>query len=190
MNKIRNYREEVLSKTWSVLKRCSYEFQRDDGTWEPQVREAYDRGHGATVLLYHQLRRSVVLTKQFRLPVFLDDRDGFMIEACAGKLEEADPKACVIRETLEETGYLIADATKVFELFMSPGSVTEKIHFYIALVDDSMKVSRGGGVESECENISVIEVPVDEALAMVSSGKIRDAKTVVLLQYLAMRGYP
>lgn len=184
---IRNLQTKILSNNWSVLKKLTYEFQRRDGSWETQVREAYDRGNGATILLYNPQKKNVLLTRQFRMPTFLNGNDnGLMIETCAGKLDEADPKQCVIREALEETGYEISDAEKVFEAYMSPGSVTEKIFFFMAPYDESMKVSDGGGLSSEQENIDVLEMPFTEALAKIKSGEIQDGKTIMLLQHVAI----
>lgn len=184
---IRNVQTRILSDNWSILKKLTYEFQRRDGTWETQVREAYDRGDGATILLYHPTRQTVLLTRQFRMPTYLNgNENGLMIESCAGKLDSEDPKDCVIREALEETGYKITEATKVFEAYMSPGSVTEKIFFFISPFTDDMKVSEGGGLSSEQENIDVLEVSFKDALGMIKSGEIQDGKTIMLLQHVAL----
>jgi nudix-type nucleoside diphosphatase (YffH/AdpP family) len=184
---IRNVQTKILSDNWSILKKLTYEFQRRDGSWETQVREAYDRGDGATILLYHSVKRTVLLTRQFRLPTYLNgNENGLLIETCAGKLDSEDPKDCVIREALEETGYKIKDAKKVFEAYMSPGSVTEKIYFYISSYTDDMKVTEGGGLSSEQENIDVLEVPFKDALEMIKSGDIQDGKTIMLLQHVAL----
>jgi GDP-mannose pyrophosphatase NudK len=181
---IRNMQKKLLSDNWGKLEKLTYEFQREDGAWENQVREVYDRGNGATILLYNSLKKTVLLTRQFRVPTYLNgNEDGLMIEACAGKLDETDPEECIIREVEEETGYVVPDVTKLFELYMSPGSVTEIIHFYQASYDDSMKKSNGGGLSTEQENIEVLEVPFQEAIRMINSGEIRDAKTVILLQH-------
>lgn len=184
---IRNVQTKILSDNWSVLKKLTYEFQKSDGTWETQVREAYDRGDGATILLYHPLKQTVLLTRQFRMPTYLNgNENGLMIETCAGKLDSEDPKDCVIREALEETGYKITDATKVFEVYMSPGSVTEKIFFFISPYSEEMKVSGGGGLSSEQENIDVLEVSFKDALKMITTGEIQDGKTIMLLQHVAL----
>lgn len=184
---IRNVQTKILSDNWSVLKKLTYEFQKPDGTWETQVREAYDRGDGATILLYHPINHTVLLTRQFRMPTYLNgNENGLMIETCAGKLDSEDPKDCVIREALEETGYKITDAEKVFSVYMSPGSVTEKIFFFIAPYSEEMKVSGGGGLSSEQENIDVLEVSFQEALNMVRTGEIQDGKTIMLLQHVAL----
>lgn len=184
---IRNVQTTILSDNWSILKKLTYEFQRRDGLWETQIREAYDRGDGATILLYHPSKKTILLTRQFRIPTYLNGNEtGLMIEACAGKLDTEDPKDCVIREALEETGYKIENATKVFEAYMSPGSVTEKIFFFMAEYTEEMKVSEGGGLSSEQENIDVLEVSFKDAMEMIKSGEIKDGKTIMLLQHLAL----
>lgn len=184
MKHLRSLRTQILHKDWSVLKKLTYEYKKNDGTWETQVREAYDRGDGATILLYNLEKKTVILTKQFRIPTFLNgNEDGHLIETCAGKLDDEDPSACVIREALEETGHKIPHCEKVFESYMSPGSVTELIHFFIAPYEASMKVNSGGGVETEQENIEVLELPFDLAYSMIRSGEIKDGKTIMLLQY-------
>lgn len=183
---IRNIQTKILHQDWSVLKKLIFEYRKNDGTWETQVREAYDRGDGATILLYNPEKDTVILTSQFRIPTFLNgNTSGLMIEACAGKLEkDEDPALCVQREALEETGYEIQSPKKVFEVYMSPGSVTEKIHFFIADVSDSARKENGGGVSTEQENIDVVELPFQEAYSMIDTGKIMDGKTIMLLQYL------
>lgn len=175
---------QILHQDWSVLKKLSYEYLKKDGTWETQVREAYDRGNGATILLYNTQKNSVILTRQFRLPTYLNgNEDGHMIEACAGKLDEDDPRICIIREVMEETGFEIKEAEKVFELYMSPGSVTELIYFFVAPYDESMRRNSGGGKTSEQENIEVLEYDFAKAMQMIKNNEIRDAKTILLLQY-------
>lgn len=187
--KIKNLKTTLLNDGWSKLKQLTYEYCLPDGSWETQTREAYDRGDGAVVLLFNPKKNSVILTKQFRIPTFLNQNpDGMLIEACAGKLEE-DPVDCVRREALEETGYKIDKVTKVFETYMSPGSVTELLHCFIAEVDESMKVSGGGGAKSEQENIEVLEVSFSEAMDMISDNRIQDAKTIMLIQHLALKGH-
>lgn len=184
---IRNIQTQILSDNWSVLKKLTYEFLKNDGSWETQVREAYDRGNGATVLLYNKTKQTVIMTRQFRIPTWLNgNEDGHLIETCAGKLEQEDPAECVRREALEETGYNLKTVEKVFEAYMSPGSVTEIIHFYAAAIDESMKENSGGGVLSEQENIEVLELPFQKALDMISKGEIKDGKTIMLLQYAAI----
>ncbi len=176
----------VLSDDWYVLKKTTFDFQRADGSWQRQSRETYDRGNGATLLLYDPRRRTVVLTRQFRLPVFVNGHDGMLIEAPAGLLETASPEARIRTEVEEETGYRVHAVRKVFEAFMSPGSVTEKLFFFVAEYDPASQVSRGGGIAGEGEDIEVLELPVDEALAMVQRGAIVDGKTIMLLQYAAL----
>lgn len=187
--KIKNLRTTLLNNGWSKLKQLTYEYCLPDGTWESHTREAYDRGDGAVVLLFNPSKRTVILTKQFRIPTYMNHNpDGMMIEACAGKLEE-DPEECVRREALEETGYKIGKVTKVFEAYMSPGSVTELLHCFIAEVDESMKVSKGGGAETEQENIEVLEVSFKDAMNMIRDKRIQDAKTIMLIQHLALTGH-
>ncbi|MET1259851.1 NUDIX domain-containing protein [Flagellimonas sp. DF-77] len=184
MGKVRNIKKELLSDNWYSLTKVSFEYQRADGEWEPQEREAYDRGNGAAILLYNERKRTVVLTRQFRMPTYLNgNTDGMMIEVCAGILEKGDAEATIKMEVEEETGFRITQVRKVFESYMSPGSVTEVLHFFIAPYEDGMKVSEGGGVAAETENIEVLELPMTEALAMMVSGEIKDAKTIMLLQW-------
>lgn len=186
--KIRKLTEKIIARDWSTLKKLSYEYQTNSGDWEVHTREAYDRGDGATILLYNPSKQTVILTRQFRIPTFLNKNpDGHLIEACAGKLDE-EAEACVRREALEETGYKIEKVEKVFEAYMSPGSVTELIHFFTAAVSDDMKVSTGGGVDHEQENIEVLELPFEQALVMIKKGEIKDAKTIMLLQHAALSG--
>lgn len=181
---IRNMQTTLLADNWGKLEKKSYEFMRPDGSWETQVREVYDRGNGATILLYNSLKKTILLTRQFRIPTYLNGNpDGHMIETCAGKLDEENPDECIIREVEEETGYVIPKVQKVFEIFMSPGSVTETIHFYTGEYDESMKRSEGGGLDTEQENIEVLELTLSEAMKMIRKGEIRDAKTIILLQH-------
>lgn len=182
-------KEEILSDNWYILRKVTYSYEKKDGSIHNQAREAYDRGNGATILLYNTDRKTVILTRQFRLPTYLNGNEsGMLIEACAGLLDKDDPENCIRRETEEETGYRISDVRKVFEAYMSPGSVTEILYFFIAEYSDSMKVNEGGGVDHEEENIEVMELPIDHALEMVSTGAIKDAKTIMLLQYLRLNG--
>lgn len=175
---------KVLSDDWYVLKKTSFDFQRSDGSWQRQSRETYDRGNGATILLYNRERRTVVLTRQFRFPAYVNGTpDGMLIEACAGLLDRDDPATCIRRETEEETGYRIAEVRPVFEAYMSPGSVTERLHFFVGAYEARDKVSAGGGEHHEGEDIEVLEPTLDEALAWVAAGTIRDGKTILLLQY-------
>jgi nudix-type nucleoside diphosphatase (YffH/AdpP family) len=182
--KIRLRKTELLSNNWYTLNKITFDYQQADGSWETQSREAYDRGNGATILLYNPDRKTIILTRQFRMPTYLNGNDdGMVIEACAGLLDEYNPVDCIRRETEEETGYRIREPKKIFEAYMSPGSVTEILHFFIAEYDDKMKVSAGGGVAHEHENIEVLELGFEEAYAMIQSGQINDAKTIMLLQY-------
>ncbi len=182
-NRIRIQRVETLSDDWYVLKKTIFDYRRADGTWQTLSRETYDRGNGATILLYNRAKRSVVLTRQFRYPAYVNGHPGMLIEACAGLLDERDPETAIKAETEEETGYRIGEVNKVFEAFMSPGSVTEKLFFFVAEYDPSSKASTGGGLESDGEDIKVLELNFDEALQMIASGEIMDGKTIMLLQY-------
>ena len=176
----------VLSNDWYVLKKTTFDFQRRDGAWQRQSRETYDRGNGATILLFNRDRRTVVLTRQFRLPAFVNGHDGMMIEAAAGLLDNATPEERIRAEAEEETGHRVDNVQKVFEAYMSPGSVTEKLHFFIAEYDASTRVGHGGGVEAEGEDLEVIELTLDDALDAVRRGEIVDAKTIMLLQFAAL----
>lgn len=184
MNNIKILKTDILSDNWYILKKVTYAATQPDGTVLTQNREAYDRGNGATILLYNKQLKTVVLTQQFRLPTFINGNEsGMLIECCAGLLDKDNPEDCIRRETEEETGYKIADVKKVFEAYMSPGSVTEILYFFVAEYTPSMKVSEGGGIEDEQEHIHVMDIPFAHALEMVSTGEIKDAKTIMLLQY-------
>ena len=173
-----------LSKAHYKLDKVDFEYQTNNGSWQKQSRECYDRGDGAAILLYNPTKKTVILIKQFRMPSYLNgNATGMMIEVCAGLLDEDHPEACIIKEAEEETGFKISNPKKVFELYSTPGAVTEKIHYFIAEYNDDMKISGGGGLEAEHEEIEVLEIDFETALTMVSKGKINDAKTVVLLQY-------
>ena len=186
---IKNVKREILSDNWYILNKYTYDYQKPDGSWETQEREAYDRGNGAAILLYNSKKKTVVLTRQFRMPTYVNgNKDGMMIEVCAGLLDGDNPADCVRKETEEETGYKINNVQKVFQTYMSPGSVTEELFLFVGEYDDSMKVSDGGGAEDETENIEVLELNFDEAITMVSNGEIKDAKTVMLLQYAKLNG--
>jgi nudix-type nucleoside diphosphatase (YffH/AdpP family) len=175
---------EVLSDDWYVLKKTTFDYLRRDGTWQTQSRETYDRGNGAVILLYNREARTVILTRQFRFPAFVNGQaDGMLIEACAGLLEADEPEACIKREAEEETGYRALGVRKVFEAYMSPGSVTERLHFFVAEYTRESRVSAGGGDERDGEDIEVLELPLPEALDMVRTGRIADGKTILLLQY-------
>ncbi|MGA7781247.1 MAG: NUDIX domain-containing protein [Paraburkholderia sp.] len=186
-DRIRIVETTVLSDDWYVLKKTTFDFLRSDGVWQRQSRETYDRGNGATVLLFNRARQTVVLTRQFRLPAFVNGHDGMLIEAAAGLLDNASPEERIRAEVEEETGYRVQEVQKVFEAFMSPGSVTEKLHFFIAEYDPSTRVSNGGGVAEEGEDIEVIELSLGDALAAVRRGEIVDGKTILLLQHVALR---
>lgn len=184
---IRNLREELLSDNWYILKKYTFEFQRSDGVWQTQSREAYDRGNGAAILLYNKAKGTVVLTRQFRLPVYINGHDGLLIEAAAGLLDDASPEARIIAEAEEETGFHVIAVEKVFEAYMSPGSVTEKLYFFIAEYADEDRSGTGGGLADEGEDIQVLEWPFEKALAAIRSGEIQDAKTIMLIQHLALQ---
>lgn len=184
---IRNLREELLSDNWYILKKYTFELQRSDGTWQTQSREAYDRGNGAAILLYNKAKGTVVLTRQFRLPVYINGHDGLLIEAAAGLLDDASPEARIIAEAEEETGFHVTAVEKVFEAYMSPGSVTEKLYFFIAEYSDADRSGQGGGLADEGEDIQVLEWPFEKALAAIRSGEIQDAKTIMLIQHLALQ---
>lgn len=182
-------KSELLSDNWYLLKKHTFEIRLKSGQVQTQTREAYDRGNGAAILLYNTTARTVILTRQFRLPTYINGNpDGMLIEACAGLLDKDDPESCIRREAEEETGYRLSDVRKVYEAYMSPGSVTEILYFYIAAYDHSMKVHEGGGLEAEQEHIEVLELPFDKAWSMIDSGSIKDAKTIMLLQYLKLQG--
>ncbi|MBK0378936.1 GDP-mannose pyrophosphatase NudK [Mucilaginibacter segetis] len=186
-NKIRNLKTSILSDNWYTLKKVDFEFLQKNGEWQPQSREAYDRGNGATILLYNKAAQTVILTRQFRMPTYLNgNQSGFLIEACAGLLDKDNPEDCIRKEAEEETGYKITDVQKVFEAYMSPGSVTEILYFFTAEYTKDMKVSEGGGLEEETEHIEVLELPFSRALDMITTGEIMDAKTIMLLQHAAI----
>ncbi len=187
--RVRIVEQRVLSDDWFVLKKTSFEYLRRDGRWQLQHRETYDRGNGAVLLLFNAARRSVVLTRQFRFPAYVNGcADGLLIEACAGLLDGDDPEACIRREVEEETGFAVRSPRKLFEAYMSPGSVTEKLHFFVAEYEEQDRVAAGGGSESEGEDIEVVEIALDDALRMVACGAIQDGKTIMLLQHAALTG--
>lgn len=181
--RVRVRKVEVLSDDWYILKKTTFEYLRNNGEWQTQSRETYDRGNGATILLYNQQKRSVILTRQFRYPVFVNGHHGLLIEAPAGLLDQTSPEERIKAETEEETGYCVHDVRKVFEAYMSPGSVTEKLHFFVAEYDANNQIGDGGGVHSEGEDIEVLELTFDQALTMVEQGEITDGKTIMLLQF-------
>lgn len=182
--KITIQKTELLSDNWYILNKVTFDYNKESDDPETQVREVYDRGNGAVILLYNSAKKTVVLTRQFRIPTYLNgNTSGMLIEACAGMLDEDNPIDCIIRETEEETGYRISSVKKVFQSYMSPGAVTEILHFFIGEYQPEMKVSEGGGLAEEHENIEVLEYPFNEAYQMIASGEITDAKTIMLLQY-------
>ncbi|HAT3807895.1 TPA: NUDIX domain-containing protein [Morganella morganii] len=178
----------TLSDNWYILKKYVVDYLRRDGTRQRLEREVYDRGNGAVILLYNRQKNSVILIRQFRLPVYVNGHDGFLIEAAAGLLEEQDPVSRIKAEAEEETGFRITDVEKVFEAFMSPGSVTEKLYFFIAGYEDNNRQTAGGGLPEEGEDVEVLEMPFPQALAAIHSGQIVDGKTIMLLQHLALSG--
>jgi GDP-mannose pyrophosphatase NudK len=181
---IKILKTEILSDNWYTLKKVTYEYVKKDNSLQIQNREAYDRGNGATILLYNKQQKTVILTRQFRLPTFINGNNtGMLIEACAGLLDKDNPEDCIRKEIEEETGYRITDVRKIFEAYMSPGSVTEILYFFIAEYHRSMKVTDGGGIAHEQEDIEVMELDFSRAFSMISTGEIKDAKTIMLLQY-------
>ena len=175
---------EVLSQNWATLRKITYQYKKKDNTWETQIREAYDRGNGAAILLYNKDNKTIILTRQFRMPTFLNgNENGMMIEVCAGVLDQQNAEDCIRKEIEEETGYSIKDVHKIFEVYMSPGSVTEIVYFFVGEYSQDMKSSDGGGLADEQENIEVLEMLFDKAYGMIASGEIKDAKTIMLLQY-------
>jgi GDP-mannose pyrophosphatase NudK len=178
---------KILSDNWYVLRKLTYEYTKKDGSKMTQSRETYDRGNGATILLYNKEERTIILTRQFRLPTFVNGNEtGMLIEACAGLLDKDNAEDCIRRETEEETGYKITEVRKIFEAYMSPGSVTEILYFFIAEYAKEMKINEGGGVAHEEENIEVLELDIDAAMKMIDTGEIKDGKTIMLLQYIKL----
>lgn len=187
--RIRIQNIETLSDNWYVLRKVIFEYQQKNGVWQTQSREAYDRGNGATILLYNQPQRTVILTRQFRVPTYVNGNpDGMLIEACAGLLDEDHPEEAIRRETEEETGYRVQNIRRIFEAYMSPGSVTEKLYFFVADYTPESKLNAGGGLDSDGEDIEVLELPFETALHMIETGEICDGKTIMLLQYAQIHG--
>jgi nudix-type nucleoside diphosphatase (YffH/AdpP family) len=184
-DRIRVKNVRVLSDSHYTLKTTTFEWRRANGEWQTQARETYDRGNGAALLPYNLAQRTVVLVRQFRYPAFVNGCDDLLIEALAGLLDNETPEIRIRAEAEEETGYRLGDITKIFEAFMSPGAVTEKLHFFVAEYEPRMRVG-GGGIASEGEEIEVLELRIDQALAMIRDGRIADAKTIMLLQYAAL----
>lgn len=182
--RVKNIKSDVLSDDWYLLNKINFDYQLENGNWVNQSRESYDRGNGATILLYNKEKYTVLLIKQFRMPTYVNGNDsGIIIETCGGLLDGDDPLKCILKETEEEVGYKILKAEKVFQAYMSPGAVTEILHFFIAEYNDEMKVGDGGGLASEHEEIEILELDFKIAQEMITRGKIVDAKTIMLLQY-------
>ncbi|MCS3418779.1 nudix-type nucleoside diphosphatase (YffH/AdpP family) [Pseudomonas sp. BIGb0450] len=184
---VRIHTEELLSDNWYVLKKYTFDLRRRDGSWQSQTREIYDRGNGATILLYNREQRTLLLIRQFRMPTFVNGYHGYLIESAAGLLDNASPEERIRLEAEEETGYRVGHVEKIYSAFMSPGSVTERIHFFIGEYQPGDRVSDGGGLEEEGEDIEVLELGFEAALSMVQRGEIVDGKTIMLLQYLELR---
>jgi len=188
-NRVKNVHQQLICNNWYKLYKVTFDYLKNNGQWQTQSREAYDRGNGATILLYNKQQQTVILTRQFRMPTFINgNSDGMLIEACAGLLDLDNAEDCIRRETEEETGYKITDVKKVFEAYMSPGSVTEKLYFFVAEYTASQKVTAGGGVAHEQEDVEVLELTLTDALQMITTGHIQDGKTNMLLQYAALQG--
>lgn len=185
---IRIIKSETLSDNWYILKKFTFDQQRRDGEWQRQTREVYDRGNGATILLYNRDRKTVILTRQFRFPVFINGHESDLIEAAAGLLDNMDPESRIKAEAEEETGFKVTRVRKIFEAYMSPGSVTEKLYFYLAEYQPQDRTGAGGGIKSEGEDIDVLEIALEEALRYVETGQIVDGKTIMLLYHVALKG--
>ncbi|HAU96042.1 MAG TPA: GDP-mannose pyrophosphatase [Serratia marcescens] len=185
-DRVRIVETRVLSDDWYLLKKTTFDFLRRDGVWQRQSRETYDRGDGAVILLFNRQAKTVILTRQFRFPVFVNGHDGMLIEAAAGLLDDASPEARIRAEVEEETGYFVHNVEKVFEAYMSPGSVTEKLHFFVGEYQANDRLNEGGGLAAEGEDLEVLELPLAQALQAVRQGTIVDAKTIMLLQFVAL----
>lgn len=182
--RVKNINSELLSKQYYILNKVTFDYLMSNGEWITQVRECYDRGDGAGILLYNKKKQTVILTRQFRMPTFLNgNKEGFLVEICAGLLDKDNPEACIIREAEEEVGYKLKSVKKIYEAYSSPGVMTEKMHFFIGEYTTNMKVNEGGGLECEHEDIEVLELPFKEAIKMLNNGEIHDTRTIVLLQY-------
>jgi nudix-type nucleoside diphosphatase (YffH/AdpP family) len=185
-DRIRIRSVEVLSDDWAVLKKTIFDYRRNDGVWETQVRQTYDRGDGAVILPYDRNRGTVLLVRQFRYPAYATGHKEPLVEACAGLLDEDDPETCIKREAEEELGYRLSDVRRLYAPYMSPGSVTERLWFFVADYSPGDRISDGGGHADEGEDIEVLELTLDEALAQIAKGEILDAKTIMLVQHLAL----
>ncbi|MFU2318532.1 GDP-mannose pyrophosphatase NudK [Rahnella sp. PCH160] len=187
-SQIENVQTELLSDNWYVLRKFTYDLIKRNGERQPQSREVYDRGNGATILLYNRPKKTVLLINQFRMPTYVNGNPtGMLLETCAGLLDDDSPEDCIRKEAIEETGFAVGQVEKLFECYMSPGSVTEIVHFFAAEYDESQRANAGGGVEDE--DIDVLEVPFTDALAMIKDGRIKDGKTIMLLQYAQLQGW-
>ena len=187
-SRIENVRNQLLSDNWYVLRKYTYDLIKRNGERQPQSREVYDRGNGATILLYNRPKKTVLLIRQFRMPTYVNGNPtGMLLETCAGLLDNDSPEDCIRKEAIEETGFAVGKVDKLFEAYMSPGSVTEIVHFFAAEYDESQRQNAGGGVEDE--DIDVLEVPFTDALAMIKDGRIKDGKTIMLLQYAQIQGW-
>ena len=189
-DRIRLKQERVLSENYGRLTSTTFEWRRNDGAWHSMTRDVFDRGNAAAILPYNLARRTVLLVRQFRLPTYVNGYDDLLIEAAAGLLDEASPEDRIRAEAEEEIGYRLHHVHKVFEAFMSPGVVTEKIHFFIAEYEPDMRIGAGGGLADEGEDIEVLELSFGDALAMIADGRIVDAKTIMLLQHAALNIFP
>lgn len=187
--RVRIVEQRVLADDWFVLKKNTFDYRHSSGRWQRLQRETYDRGDGAALLLFNRARGTVVLTRQFRFPAYANGlADGMLVEACAGLLDNEAPEVAIRREVQEETGFAVRMPRKVFEAFMSPGSVTERLHFFVAEYEAGDRTGDGGGNASEGEDIEVLELPLEQALAMIGRGEIQDGKTIMLLQHAALVG--
>ena len=184
---VRSIKTTTLADAWGLLQRHEFEFRRRNGAWQRQIRETYDPGDGAAILLCDLSDKTVVLTRQFRYPAYYRGETPYVIEVCAGKLDGDGPETCARKEAVEETGYRVGRIDQAYDCFMSPGSVTERLTLFVGIVDGPAE-SRGGGMEDEGEDIEVVRLPFVAALKMVETGEIADAKTILLLQYAALRG--
>jgi GDP-mannose pyrophosphatase NudK len=186
-NRVKITEIKILSDNWYTLKKVTFDYLRNNGTWQTQSREAYDRGNGAAILLFNKETKNIILVKQFRVPTYMNGNiDGQLLEVVAGVLDNQQPEACIIKEVEEETGFIIKHTTKVLEGYTSPGAVTETLHFFIAEYSHNHRNTEGGGLEHEEEDIEVVEMPFKKAMKMLERGEIKDVKTILLLQYAAI----
>jgi GDP-mannose pyrophosphatase NudK len=189
LEKVKIISIETLSKVKYHLQKVTFELRLRNGSIQKQVREVYEKGSGATILLYNLQSRTVILTKQFRIPTYLNGlKDGLLIEACAGMLDELNPEECIKKEVEEETGYKVNNVHKIFDAFMCPGAVTEVLHYFLGEYSHDQKINDGGGLAEEGEDIEVIEMPFEKAYSMIETGEMKDAKTIMLLLYARSKG--